>query len=127
MTEVLVSTQWVADHSQDSNVRLVEVDVDTTQYATGHIEGAVGFDWQTQLQDAIARDIISQEDFEALLSRSGIASDTHVVLYGDNNNWFAAYAFWLFKYYGHEHVSLLDGGRKKWLAENRPTTTDVPN
>ena len=127
MTEVLVSTQWVADHGHDSNVRLVEVDVDTTQYATGHIEGAVGFDWQTQLQDAIARDIISQEDFEALLSRSGIASDTHVVLYGDNNNWFAAYAFWLFKYYGHEHVSLLDGGRKKWLAENRPTTTDVPN
>jgi thiosulfate/3-mercaptopyruvate sulfurtransferase len=125
MSEVLVSTKWVAEHGQDPNVRLVEVDVDTTQYATGHIPGAIAFDWQTQLQDSVARDIISPEDFEALLGRSGIAPETHVVLYGDNNNWFAAYAFWLFKLYGHEQVSLVDGGRKKWLAEQRPLTTDV--
>ena len=126
MSDVLVSTQWVAEHSQDANVRLVEVDVDTTQYASGHIPGAIAFDWQTQLQDTVARDIISRKEFEALVSRAGIAADTHVVLYGDNNNWFAAYAFWLFKLYGHEQVSLLDGGRKKWLAEERPTTEDVP-
>ena len=126
MSDVLVSTQWVAEHGQDANVRLVEVDVDTTQYASGHIPGAIAFDWQTQLQDTVARDIISRKEFEALVSRAGIAADTHVVLYGDNNNWFAAYAFWLFKLYGHEQVSLLDGGRKKWLAEERPTTEDVP-
>jgi len=127
MSDVLVNTQWVAQHGQDANVRLVEVDVDTTQYASGHIPGAIAFDWQTQLQDTVARDIISRKEFEALLSRAGIAADTHVVLYGDNNNWFAAYAFWLFKLYGHEQVSLLDGGRKKWLAEERPLTEDVPH
>lgn len=127
MSDVLVNTQWAAEHGRDANVRLVEVDVDTTQYASGHIPGAIAFDWQTQLQDTVARDIISQEDFEALLSHAGISADTHVVLYGDNNNWFAAYAFWLFKFYGHGHVSLLDGGRKKWLAEDRPLTTDVPH
>jgi thiosulfate/3-mercaptopyruvate sulfurtransferase len=126
MSDVLVTTQWVADHGNDANVRLVEVDVDTAQYETGHIPGAVAFNWQTQLQDSVARDIISQQDFEALLSRAGISADTHVVLYGDNNNWFAAYAFWLFKYYGHEQVSLIDGGRKKWLAEERPLSTDEP-
>jgi len=126
MSDVLVSTQWVAEHGSDANVRLVEVDVDTTQYASGHIPGAIAFDWQTQLQDTVARDIISRKEFEALVSRAGIAADTHVVLYGDNNNWFAAYAFWLFKLYGHERVSLLDGGRKKWLAEERPLTEDIP-
>ncbi|MBL8146764.1 MAG: sulfurtransferase [Anaerolineae bacterium] len=126
MPDVLVSTQWVAEHGHDANVRLVEVDVDTTQYASGHIPGAIAFDWQTQLQDTVARDIISRKEFEALVSRAGIAADTHVVLYGDNNNWFAAYAFWLFKLYGHEQVSLLDGGRKKWLAEERPLTNEVP-
>jgi len=126
MVQALVSTQWVADNLSKPGVRLVEVDVDTTQYGTGHVPGAVGFNWQTQLQDQVARDIISKEDFEKLLSASCIANDTHVILYGDNNNWFAAYALWLFKYYGHENVSLMDGGRKKWLAENRPTSTDVP-
>ena len=124
MTEALVSTEWVADHLND--VRLVEVDVDTTQYETGHIPGAVAFNWQSQLQDQVARDIISKEDFAALLGQAGISSDTHVILYGDNNNWFAAYAFWLFKYYGHENVSLMNGGRKKWVDEGRPVTTDVP-
>jgi thiosulfate/3-mercaptopyruvate sulfurtransferase len=125
MVDALVTTQWVADNL--NHVRLVEVDVDTTQYESGHIQGAVGFNWQSQLQDQVLRDIISKEDFAALLGQSGISNDTHVVLYGDNNNWFAAYALWLFKYYGHENVSLMDGGRKKWLDEGRPVTTDVPN
>jgi thiosulfate/3-mercaptopyruvate sulfurtransferase len=123
MVEPLVSKQWVADNP--NNIRLIEVDVDTTQYETGHIAGAVGFNWQSQLQDQVLRDIISKDDFEALLRQSGVGNDTHVVLYGDNNNWFAAYAFWLFKYYGHENVSLMNGGRKKWLDEGRPTTTDA--
>ncbi len=125
MTQALVSTQWVADNRD--NVRLIEVDVDTTQYEQGHIPGAVAFNWQTQLQNQTLRDIATQEEFEALLSQAGVTPETHVVLYGDNNNWFAAYALWLFKYYGHENVSLMDGGRKKWLAEGREATTDVPN
>jgi thiosulfate/3-mercaptopyruvate sulfurtransferase len=124
MTEALVTTQWVADNKD--RVRLIEVDVDTTQYETGHIPGAVAFNWQTQLQNQTLRDIATKEEFETLLSEAGVSPSTHVVLYGDNNNWFAAYAFWLFKLYGHENVSLLDGGRKKWLAEGRETTTDVP-
>jgi len=125
MTDALVSTQWIADNS--GSVRLIEVDVDTTQYETGHILGAVAFNWQTQLQNQTLRDIATREEFEALMSDAGVTPATHVVLYGDNNNWFAAYAFWLFKYYGHENVSLLNGGRKKWLAEERPITTDVPS
>ncbi len=127
MTDALVTTQWLADHLNDPGIRIVEVDVDTTQYETGHAPGAIAFNWQTQLQDQIARDIISQEDLETLLSSAGISPDTQIVLYGDNNNWFAAYAFWILKYYGHEKVTLVDGGRKKWLAEERPTTTDVPS
>ena len=125
MTDALVTTQWVADNK--ASVRLIEVDVDTTQYETGHIPGAVAYNWQTQLQNQTLRDIATKEEFEGLLSDAGVTPQTHVVLYGDNNNWFAAYAFWLFKLYGHENVSLLDGGRKKWLAEERETTTDVPN
>lgn len=124
-TAPLVTAQWVAEHADA--IRLVEVDVDTTQYETGHIANAVAFNWQSQLQDNVARDIISQEAFEQLLSQVGITPETHVVIYGDNNNWFAAYALWLFKYYGHEHVSLMDGGRKKWIADERPLTTDVPS
>ncbi len=124
MTEALVSTQWVADNLD--KVRLIEVDVDTTQYEAAHIPGAAAFNWQTQLQDQVARDILSKEDFAALLGQAGVSNDTHVILYGDNNNWFAAYAFWQFKYYGHENVSLMNGGRKKWLDEGRPVTTDVP-
>jgi thiosulfate/3-mercaptopyruvate sulfurtransferase len=127
MAEALVSTQWLADNAGNPNVRVVEVDVDTTQYETGHVPGAVAFNWQTQLQDQTNRDIISQEDLERLLSDIGVTPDTHIVLYGDNNNWFAAYAFWVLKYYGHENLSLVDGGRKKWLAEERETTTDVPS
>ncbi len=125
MTDALVSTQWVADNP--AKIRLVEVDVDTTQYETGHVPGAVAFNWQTQLQDQVLRDIISKEELERLLSQAGISNDTHIVLYGDNNNWFAAYALWLLQYYGHDKVSLMDGGRKKWLAEERPTTTDGPS
>jgi len=127
MTEALVSTQWVADNINVPGYRLVEVDVDTAQYEASHIPGAIAFNWQTQLQDQVARDIISKEGIEQLLSEAGITPDTHILLYGDNNNWFAAYALWLLNYYGHEKVSLIDGGRKKWLAENRPTTTVVPS
>jgi len=127
MTDALVSTQWVADNLDGGNFRLVEVDVDTSQYETGHVPGAVAFNWQTQLQDQINRDIISKEEFEGLLSKAGVGADTHVVLYGDHNNWFAAYALWLFKYYGHENVSLMNGGRAKWLAENRDLATDAPS
>ncbi len=123
MTEALVSTQWVADHKDE--VRLIEVDVDTTQYEAGHVAGAVALNWQTQLQNQTLRDIATKEEFEALLSAASVTPQTHVVLYGDNNNWFAAYAFWLFKYYGHDNVSLMDGGRKKWIAEERDVTTDV--
>ena len=112
MTEALVSTQWVADNKD--KIRLIEVDVDTTQYESGHIPGAVAFNWQTQLQNQTLRDIATKEEFEALLSDAGVSPSAHVVLYGDNNNWFAAYAFWLFQLYGHENVSLLDGGR--WLC-----------
>jgi len=125
MVQPLVSIQWALDNAD--RIRLVEVDVDTTQYETGHAPGAVAFNWQTQLQDQTNRDIISKEELEKLLSDAGISNDTHIVLYGDNNNWFAAYAFWVLKYYGHENVSLIDGGRKKWLADGHPTTTDVPS
>jgi thiosulfate/3-mercaptopyruvate sulfurtransferase len=124
--EALVTTDWVAQHRNDNNVRLVEVDVDTTAYNQGHIPSAVGWNWQSQLCDNIRRDITPKQDFERLCSEGGIANDTTVILYGDNNNWFAAWAFWQFKYYGHKDVRLMNGGRKKWLAENRELTNDVP-
>ncbi len=124
--EVLVETNWVAERLRDSKTRLVEVDVDTTAYEQGHISGAVGWNWTTQTQDTLRRDILSKEQFEALASQSGIANDSTVILYGDNNNWFAAYVFWMMKMYGHEDVRLMNGGRKKWVDEGRPTTTDVP-
>ena len=125
--ESLVSTQWVADHGGDANVRLVEVDVDTSAYDEGHVAGAVSFNWQSQLQQNVVRDIVSRSEMEALLSSSGISPDTTVILYGDNNNWFAAWAFWQLKYYGHNDVRLMNGGRALWLAEGRPVTTDVPS
>jgi thiosulfate/3-mercaptopyruvate sulfurtransferase len=123
---VLVSTQWVADHLNDPNVRLVEVDVDTTAYDSGHTPNTIGWNWQTQLQRHPSRDIPTKEEWQELLSSSGISNDTHVVLFGDNNNWFAAFAYWIFKLYGHENVSLMDGGRKKWFDENRESTTESP-
>ncbi len=124
--EVLVTTQWAMDHLGDPGSRFVEVNVDTAAYSGGHLAGAVGWNWQTETQDQLTRDIPRKADFEALMSRSGIANDTTVVLYGDNNNWFATYAFWLLKMYGHADVRLIDGGRKKLAAENRPMTTDAP-
>lgn len=121
--DALVDVNWVKAHAADPNVRLVEVDVDTTAYDSGHIPGSVGWNWQVDLQQRPARDIPTKREWEALLSRSGIAPDTTVVLYGDNHNWFAAFAYWLFKYYGHDKVVLLDGGRAKWLASGGESTT----
>jgi thiosulfate/3-mercaptopyruvate sulfurtransferase len=122
--EVLVSTEWVAEHLNDPKIRLVEIDVDTTAYDQGHIPGAVGWNWQTQLQDNVRRDLIEKTAVEQLLGQSGISNDTTVLLYGDNNNWFAAYGFWQLKYYGHKGVRLINGGRKKWLEEKRALTAD---
>ncbi len=126
-SDVLVSTQWVADNLNNPKVKLVEVDVDTTAYDAGHAPGAVAFNWTSQLQDQVRRDIISKEALEQLLGGAGISNDDTIVLYGDNNNWFAAYAFWLLEMYGHKDLKLMDGGRKKWEAESRPLTTDVPS
>jgi len=125
--EVLVTTEWVAQNLNAPNTRLVEVDVDTTAYDQGHIPGAVGWNWQTQLQDNIKRDLIDRATLEKLLGDSGISNDTTILLYGDNNNWFAAYAFWQLKYYGHQNVKLINGGRKKWLEEKRALTKDPAN
>jgi len=122
--EVLVSTEWASQHLNDPKIRLVEVDVDTSAYDQGHIPGAVGWNWQTQLQDNIRRDLISKQALEQLLGRSGISNDTTILLYGDNNNWFAAYALWQLKYYGHKDARLINGGRKKWVEEKRPLTTE---
>jgi len=124
--EALVTTEWVVQHGDDPNVRLVEVNVDTTLYAQGHIPGAVGWSWKSQLADPHRRDILSKDDFEALMGASGIGEATTAVLYGDSNNWFAAWAFWQMKVYGHRDVRLMDGGRKKWEAEGQAMTTEVP-
>ena len=115
----LVSTDWVAEHLNDPNVRLIEVDVDTTAYEGGHIQGAVGINWTTQLGDPIRRDIPSKEAWADLLGKAGASNDTRLVFYGDNNNWFAAFAYWVSKIYGHQNAALMNGGRKKWELENR--------
>ncbi len=124
--EVLVDTAWADEHRNDPKVRIVEVDVDTQAYAQGHIPGAVGWNWDSQLADQLRRDIIPKEQLEKLLGESGIDNDTTILLYGDNNNWFAAWAFWQLKIYGHRDVRLINGGRKKWLAEQRGLSTDPP-
>ena len=123
----LVTADWVAQNINNPNVVIVEVDEDTTLYAQDHIENAITFHWREDLQDGLIRDLISKEKFEALLSRSGISNDSTVVLYGGNNNWFATYAFWYFKVYGHADVRLLDGGRKRWELDVRPFVTEVPS
>ena len=125
--DVLVSTDWVAQHGNDPGIKLIEVDVDTNAYDEGHVAGAVGFNWTSQLQDQVRRDIISKADLEKLLSQAGVSNSDTIILYGDNNNWFAAYAFWILQMYGHQNLKLMDGGRKKWLDENRPTTKDAPS
>jgi thiosulfate/3-mercaptopyruvate sulfurtransferase len=125
--EALVSTEWVAQHGKDPKVRVVEVDVDTKAYNEAHVPGAIAWAWNTQLCDTVRRDILSQAQFEALMSASGVAPDTTLVIYGDNNNWFAAWAFWQAKIYGHPDVRLMNGGRKKWLSEGRDVSVDVPH
>ncbi|MBI1791147.1 MAG: sulfurtransferase [Acidobacteria bacterium] len=124
--EMLVSTDWVAAHRADPNVRVVEVDVDTKAYDEGHAPGALAWAWNTQLCDTLRRDILSREQFEELMSSSGIAKDTTVVIYGDNNNWFACWALWQAVMYGHPDVRIMNGGRKKWLLEGREMSTDKP-
>ena len=121
--DVLVSTDWVAQHRGDSNVRVVEVDVDTAAYDQGHVTNAVGWNWTTELCDTLVRDIVPKGKLEDLMGRSGITPETTIVLYGDNNNWFAAWAFWQLKIYGHQDVRIMNGGRKKWLAEGRELET----
>ena len=124
--EKLVSTQWVAEHLDDPGVCLIEVDVDTGAYDEGHPPGAVAWDWTSQLQDQVQRDVASREAVETLLRGAGANDDSQIVLYGDNNNWFAAYALWMLEMYGVDNTALMDGGRVKWLAESRPTTTEAP-
>ncbi|MDT7549233.1 MAG: thiosulfate/3-mercaptopyruvate sulfurtransferase [Actinomycetota bacterium] len=124
--DVLVDADWVEAHLDDPKVVLVEVDEDVSAYDTGHIKGAVRLDWKTELQDQVRRDFVNKEQFEELAGQKGIGNDNTVVLYGGNNNWFAAYAYWYFKLYGHSDVKLLDGGRKKWELDGRELTTDTP-
>jgi thiosulfate/3-mercaptopyruvate sulfurtransferase len=122
----LVTAQWVEDNLDTDGVVLIEVDEDTTAYDKGHIRGAIKLDWTTDLQDQVRRDFVNKEQFEALLSERGVSNDDTVVLYGGNNNWFAAYAYWYFKLYGHQDVKLLDGGRKKWELDSRELTDELP-
>ena len=125
--EVLVDTQWAQDHLKDPKVRIAEVDYDRkTNYELGHIPGSVLFDWKKDINEPLSRNILSRRAYEELLQREGVNNGTTLVLYGDFNNWFAAFAFWVFKYYGYKDVRIIDGGRKKWLIEDRPTTKDVP-
>src|SRR5262245_1899245 len=121
--DVLVSTDWVNASLHDPGVRVVEVDVDTTAYEQGHVPGAAGWNWTTELCDTLVRDIVPKEKLEERLSRTGVDNDTTVVLYGDNHNWFAAWAFWQMKIYGHRDVRIMDGGRKKWVNEERELST----
>jgi thiosulfate/3-mercaptopyruvate sulfurtransferase len=124
--DVLVDTQWVEDHLDDDSIRIVEVDENPALYAEKHIPGAIGFDWKADLQDQVKRDFLGPEEFGALMGSRGISNDHTVVLYGDRNNWFAAYTYWYFKYYGHDKVKLINGPREKWIGEDRPTTAEVP-
>ena len=125
--DVLVDTQWVEDHLNDDSIRIVEVDENTALYAEAHIPGAIGFDWKRDLQDQVKRDFLGPAEFGALFGSRGVSNDHTVVLYGDRNNWFAAYTYWYLRYYGHTKVKLMNGPREKWISEGRPTTSDVPS
>jgi len=126
--EVIVDTQWVNDHLKDEKVRIAEVDYDpTANYTLGHVPGSVLIDWQADINDPLTRNIVTKQACESLLQRVGVNDDTTLVLYGDFNNWFAAFAFWVFKYYGYKDVRLMNGGRKKWLEEDKPVTKDIPS
>jgi thiosulfate/3-mercaptopyruvate sulfurtransferase len=125
--DVLVDTQWVEDHLGDDSVRIVEVDENPALYAEAHIPGAIGFDWKKDLQDQVKRDFLSPQEFGELMGSRGIGPQHQVVLYGDRNNWFAAYTYWYFHYYGHDNVRLMNGPREKWISEGRPTSTDAPS
>ncbi len=124
--DVLVDADWVEAHKNDDGIAIVEVDEDTSAYDTGHIPGAIKIDWKKDLQDPVRRDFVDRHGFEALLSERGISNDDTIILYGGNNNWFAAYAYWYFRLYGHQNVKLLDGGRKKWELDGRELVKDVP-
>jgi thiosulfate/3-mercaptopyruvate sulfurtransferase len=124
--DVLVETGWLSEHLEDPAIRVAEISEDVTLYEQGHIPGSVHFNWKSQLQDPVRRDWVSKDQFEALLGTHGIGNDTTVILYGDKNNWFATYTFWLFRIYGGERVKILNGGRGKWIAEGRPLTKAVP-
>ena len=125
--DVLVETDWVADHLGDDSIRIVEVDENPALYAEAHIPGAIGFDWKEDLQDPVRRDFLDAEAFGELMGSRGISNDHTVVLYGDRNNWFAAYTYWYFRYYGHDKVKLMNGPREKWIDEGRETTTEMPS
>jgi thiosulfate/3-mercaptopyruvate sulfurtransferase len=124
--DVLVETDWVQEHLNDESIRIVEVDENPALYAESHIPGAIGFDWKTDLQDQLKRDFLGPEEFGALMGSRGISNDHTIVLYGDRNNWFAAYTYWYFRYYGHDEVKLMNGPREKWISEGRPTEADTP-
>jgi thiosulfate/3-mercaptopyruvate sulfurtransferase len=124
--DVLVETQWVEDHLQDESIRIVEVDENPALYQEAHIPGAIGFDWKKDLQDQVRRDFLGPKEFGDLFGSRGVSNDHTIVLYGDRNNWFAAYTYWYLKYYGHDDVKLMNGPREKWISEGRPTSTDVP-
>jgi thiosulfate/3-mercaptopyruvate sulfurtransferase len=125
--DVLVETQWVEDHLGDDSIRIVEVDENPALYAEAHIPGAIGLDWKKDLQDPVKRDFLAPQEFGELLGSRGVSNDHQIVLYGDRNNWFAAYTYWYLKYFGHDNVRLMNGPREKWISEGRPTTTEVPS
>ena len=127
VNDVLVEPEWLEQHLNDDSVRIVEVDENPALYKEAHIPGAIGFDWRLDLQDQVKRDFLGPEEFGALFGSRGVSNDHLIVLYGDRNNWFAAYTYWYLKYYGHDNVKLLNGPRERWIAEGRPTTTDVPD
>ena len=124
--DVLVETQWLEDHLEDDSIRIVEVDENPALYAEAHIPGAIGFDWKKDLQDQVKRDFLSPEAFGELFGSRGVSNDHQIILYGDRNNWFAAYTYWYLNYYGHDAVKLVNGPREKWIAEGKRTTSDVP-